>query len=308
VEWLSLAVGDLIQQSEGALPYHRLAASLAPFHLLARRLLDSNQRDDVRGAVLGLAVETFHFSGRLAFNLNDHGAAGWNVIEADRLHAGLPDGSFNRWWLASRARIARFRKQDFESALTLAQRACRSIPSESYYVGFWVHCVQAQMFSHSGNEAAARRSIEIARHFADRLKTAGPVDGDPYAFLFPEARFGGVGAVPARISAYEGTCCLRANRLDDAERAFKDVLAKLPASGLQGQHAFVLADLATVDIRRGELEGACGMLIQALDLAEQTGARIPLGRVQRARRELAPWADSRAVLELDEKLLGPIDV
>jgi len=218
----------------------------------------------------------------------------------------LPDGSFNRWWLASRARIARFRKQDFESALTLAQRACRSIPSESYHVGFWVHCVQAQMFSHNGNEAAARRSIEIARHFADRLKAAGPTDGDPYAFLFPEARFGGSDAVPSRISAYEGTCCLRANRLDDAERAFKGVLAKLLPEGLQ--QAFVLADLATVDIRRGELEGACGMLIQALDLAEQTGARIPLGRVQRARRELAPWADSRAVRELDEKLLGPIDV
>jgi hypothetical protein len=301
-------VGDLIQQSDGALPYHRLAASLAPYHLLARRLLNGDQPDQVRDAVLLLAVEIFHLAGRMAFNLKDHSAARWNATEADRLHAQLPEGAFSRWWLAARARVARFREHDLDAALTLAQRACRAFPSESNYVGFWVHCVQAEMYSHHGKESAARQSIDLARHFADRIKEAGPSDGDPYAFLFPEARFGGLAEVLSRISAYEGTCCLRANQLDDAERAFVDVLATLPPGGVEAQHAFVLADLATVEIRRGDLESACARLVKAVDLAEQTGARIPLRRVQRARRELSPWADSRPVRELDERLLGPIDV
>jgi tetratricopeptide (TPR) repeat protein len=154
----------------------------------------------------------------------------------------------------------------------------------------------------------APRRGELARLFADRIQAHRAGDGDPLGFLFPEARYGGPTIVAARISAYEGTCCLRAGDLDDAERAFNAVLTTLPADSIQGQRAFVLADLAAVSIRCGEIEGACKQLEEALDLAERTGARMPLRRIQRARRELTPWADSRAVHDLDEKLFGPLDL
>ena len=305
VRWIGRAVGDLMQQSEGGLPYQRLAAGVAPYHSLVRRLLDGAQPDRVRSLLLDLSVETFHFAGRIAFNLSDHGAAAWNLREADRLAGDLGPGSLQRWWLASRARVARFREHDPDAALTLAELACKQPPRESDYVGFWIHCVQAEMRSHHGRHAAARRSIDVARWFADRIQATSPEASDPLASLFPEARYGGATAVSARIDAYEGTCCLRAGDLDGAEAAFGRVLDGLPPGGIDGQRAFVMADLATVDIRRGEVEGACVLLGAALDLAERTGARIPLRRVQRARRELRPWADSGCVHDLDEKLFGP---
>jgi hypothetical protein len=310
VRWIGRAVGDLMQQSEGGLPYQRLATGVAPYHAVVRRLLDGAQPDRIRSMLIDLGVETFHFAGRIAFNLRDRGAASWNLREADRLAADLGTGSLRRWWLASRARVARFREHDPDAALTLAGLACKQAHRESDYVGFWTHCVQAEMLSHHGKHAAVRRSIDIARWFADRIQETSPVDddGDPLASLFPEARYGGATAVSARIDAYEGTCCLRSGDLDGAEAAFGRVLAGLSPGGIDGQRAFVLADLATVDIRRGEVEGACVKLGAALDLAERTGARIPLQRIQRARRELRPWADSAHVRDLDEKLFGPLEL
>jgi len=166
---------------------------------------------------------------------------------------------------------------------------------------------QAQIASGHGDEATARRSLDLARLFADRIAVAGATERDPWAFLFPEARFGGPGAVPARISAYEGTCCLRAGLLDEAERAFADVLDRLK-TGLDGQRVFALADLATVHIRRRDPEGACARLHEAVDLIEPIGGDIPLQRIHRARRELAPWASIPAVRDLDEKLFGPLEL
>lgn len=297
---LRAAVSDLQQQSEGAMPYLRLVSAVAPHVVVARQLLSGMQPDPIRQELCELAVQTFNLAGRLAFNLHDQPSARRFSADAQEAADELHDGWMKRWWLSSRARVARFNYRDLDEALHFASQASDQ-PDRSSDVGqAWSYCVLAEMQSLHGDERKARKEIDLARLFA-----RGNLAEDPAAHLFPESRFGGLDAVHARISAYEGTCCLRAGRLDRAEAALQEALAGIP-TGIQGQRSFLLADLATVAIRREEPERACDLLRAAHAITSHTGAVIPMQRIYRTRRELRPWRHERFVIALDELLLSAV--
>jgi transcriptional regulator with XRE-family HTH domain len=297
---LRTAVSDLQQQSEGAMPYLRLVSAVSPHVMVVRQLLHGTQPDPIRQTLCELAVQTFNLAGRLAFNLHDQPSARRFSADAQDIADELHDGWTKRWWLSSRARVARFNDKDLDQALYFAKRATEQ-PDRSSDVGqAWSYCVLAEMHSLHGDECKARKAIDLARLFAH-----GDLAEDPAAHLFPESRFGGLNAVHARISAYEGTCCLRASQLDRAEAALKEALAGIP-TGIQGQRSFLLADLATVAIRRGQPEHACNLLRSAHAITSRTGAVIPMQRIYRTRRELQPWRHERFVFELDELLLPAV--
>jgi len=117
-------------------------------------------------------------------------------------------------------------------------------------------------------------------------------------FLFPEARFGGI---DARISAYEGTCYLRAGLLEKAEGALWNVVDSIP-EGIPGQKAFSLADLALVYVRQREVERACATLMEAISMTERAGGKPPRQRIYLVRRELRPWRDAPFVKAVDDRL------
>jgi len=92
-------------------------------------------------------------------------------------------------------------------------------------------------------------------------------------------------AVQGRVSAYEGTCCLRTGRVDNAVPVLAEALDGIPA-GMEGQRSFLLADLATAYIRQCQPEQDSQALRQVIGIIGRTGAAIPTQRVHRARREL----------------------
>jgi transcriptional regulator with XRE-family HTH domain len=294
---LRAAVGGLQQQSEGAMPYLRLVGAVAPHVVVARRLLDADQPDPIRQAVCEVAIQTFNLAGRLAFNLRDLASARRFCADADEASAELHDGWMRGWWQSSRARVARFNYRDVDQALHFALQAVKQVDRSSDFARAWSYCVLAEMYSLHGDERKARKAIDLAR-----LHANGSLEEDPAAGLFPEGRFGGARAVQARISAYAGTCCLRAGRLDQAETILDEALHGIPV-GIEGQTSFLLADLATVHIRQRQPERASELLRKAIEIVGRTGAAIPTQRVYRARRELRPWSHERFVAELDELLL-----
>jgi transcriptional regulator with XRE-family HTH domain len=293
VRRLRQAVGELQQQSEGAMPYHQLVSALGPHVEVAKRLLLGTQPDPIRQELVTVGVLAFNLAGRVAFNLRDHASAKQYGDDAEEVAKQLDDGWMRRWWLARRARLARFDYQDVDEALSYATLSCRNPDSSSGLVLFWTHCVLAEMASLQGDERAARRALDLARLHAD-----GALTEDPATFLFPEARFGGI---PARISAYEGTCYLRGGLLKEAEGALGSVVDTVP-EGIPGQKAFSLADLALVYVRQRELERACSTLIDAIGVTERSGGKPPRQRIYMVRRELHPWRDESFVKAVDERL------
>jgi transcriptional regulator with XRE-family HTH domain len=293
VQRLRQAVGDLQQQSEGAMPYHRLTSALGPHVEVAKRLLLGTQPDPIRQELVTVGVLAFNLAGRVAFNLKDYASAKQYGDDAEEVAKELDDGWMRRWWLARRARLARFDYQDVDEALSYATLSCRNPDSSSGLVLFWTHCVLAEMTSLQGDERSARKALDLARLHADGVSTE-----DPAAFLFPEARFGGI---PARISAYEGTCYLRGGLLGEAEGALWNVVDSIP-EGIPGQKAFSLADLALVYVRQRELERACSILMDAISMTERSGGKPPRQRIYMVRRELHPWRDESFVKAVDDRL------
>ncbi len=293
VQRLRQAVGDLQQQSEGAMPYHRLASALGPHVEVAKRLLRGTQPDPIRQELATVGVLAFSLAGRVAFNLRDYASAKKYGDDAEEVAKELDDGWMRRWWLARRARLARFDHQDVDEALSYATLSCRNPDSSSGLVLFWTHCVLAEMTSLHGDERSARKALDLARLHADRTSTE-----DPAVFLFPEARFGGI---DARISAYEGTCYLRARLLEEAEGALWNVVDSIP-EGIPGQKAFSLADLALVHVRQREVERACATLMDAISMTERSGGKPPRQRIYLVRRELRPWQDEPIVKAVDDRL------
>ncbi len=249
-----------------------------------------------------LGVQVFNLSGRLAFNLRDHASAKAFHQDAETIVLSeLRDGGFKRWWLSSRARIARYNNHDLDEALYFAKQACRQPDGTSDYAAAWSFCVLAQMYSLNGSELKARKAIDLAR-----VHAKGDAKDDPGAYLFPESRYGGLEAVRARISAYEGTCLLRHGQLLQAEAALKQSLAGIPEA-IEGQVSFLLADLATVYIRQAnpDPEQAAALLTRGAEIVNRTGSAIPTKRINKARHELRPWSAEPFVLELDEVLFPP---
>jgi transcriptional regulator with XRE-family HTH domain len=293
VRRLRQAVGELQQQSEGAMPYHRLASALGPHVEVAKRLLLGTQPDPIREELVTVGVLAFNLAGRVAFNLRDYASAKQYGEDAEEVAKELDDSWMRRWWLARRARLARFDYQDVDEALAYATVSCRNPDSSSGLVLFWTHCVLAEMASLHGDERSARKALDLARLHADGVST-----GDPAGFLFPEARFGGI---HARISAYEGTCYLRAGLLGEAEGALRNVVNSIP-DGIPGQKAFSLADLALVHVRQRELERACATLMDAISMTERSGGKPPRQRIYMVRRALRPWQDESFVQAVDDRL------
>jgi transcriptional regulator with XRE-family HTH domain len=293
VQRLRQAVGELQQQSEGAMPYHRLASALGPHVEVAKRLLLGMQPDPIRQELVTVGVLAFNLAGRVAFNLRDYASAKQYGDDAEEVAKELNDGWMRRWWLARRARLARFDYQDVDEALSYATLSCRNPDSSSGLVLFWTHCVLAEMTSLQGDERSARKALDLARFHADGVSTE-----DPASFLFPEARFGGI---HAKIGAYEGTCYLREGSLEEAEGALWNVVDTVP-DGIPGQKAFSLADLALVYVRQRELERACATLMDAISMTERSGGKPPRQRIYLVRRELHPWRDESFVRAVDDRL------
>ena len=76
-----------------------------------------------------------------------------------------------------------------------------------------------------------------------------------------------------------------------------------------GQHqikwrALALSDLAKSYILTGEIEEACGAAGEAFDAGIQLQSDRVLKRVARVRRELGPWKETKAVRELEGRMVG----
>jgi hypothetical protein len=64
----------------------------------------------------------------------------------------------------------------------------------------------------------------------------------------------------------------------------------------------LMAALATAHVRQGNIDEACRLGADALDLATRQQVAPNLQDVRRLRLDLEPWRETQAVKELDEQL------
>ena len=175
-----------------------------------------------------------------------------------------------------------------ERALAVLDAAeARLAPSASPYVRMMIHLSRAEDHAAAGNADASQRDLQAAE---TALARAARRDDGFYA-LWDEAR----------IAGYRGSCALALDRPEEASTVLEGALSATD-DRLVGQRCAVVTDLAAAYALQREVEHSAALLVQTVETAGRAGLGELLQRVQGARVHLAPWRDTQAVRDLDERL------
>jgi len=225
-------------------------------------------------------------------------------------------------WLADDLRDDRLAGEHHRAAVAYAHRAGSPV-LEAYMagcMGFWaaqvhltddaarclVHArslappaAQARLAALEASiQARARNTSECLRSL-ESAEEAIALDHDP---LWPEGfRFD-----ETRVARYRGACASRLGLVDTALPALEQALVAAP-SGLSKLRGRTFADLAVTHVYGGEVEEACRLTAEALEIAVGMSYARLLGRVREVRTAFpAPWKGTRAVRELDERMMSAL--
>ena len=251
------------------------------------------QPDAVRRRLLSLTGETAVLAGRLSWLLDNRGEARrcWTLAADLGREAGdetliASTLGMQRVFHSTIPNRGQYGRTDRALAVLDAAES-RLSGTSSPYVRMMVLLSRAEDHAALGDADASQRDLEAAE--TSLASAAGQDDG-----LY--ARWD-----TARIAGYRGSCALALDRPEEASTVLEGALAATSET-LIGQRCAVVTDLATAYAMQREVEHSAALLMESVDTAERAGLGELLQRMQGARQHLAPWAETPAVRQLDERL------
>ena len=148
----------------------------------------------------------------------------------------------------------------------------------------WLSLIEAEAVAHLRDETACEKALEDAManypqgiREEDRLWT----------------RFN-----DATILGYKGACYLELQKPQKALGALEETLNFIPEYSTR-HRSLILADMAAAMRQLEEIQEACLLLRQALEITAQTKSLLVLIRIERVRKGLSPWKETTYVQQLD---------
>jgi transcriptional regulator with XRE-family HTH domain len=177
---------------------------------------------------------------------------------------------------------------DFATALRLLDQAKRLVPDDPI-VRSWAMALEAMTQAWAHEPAESLVALEAAESVLD--------DATP-------------GAAPAwfdyydrsRLAGFKGQVHIRLAQPETAHAVLEEAIGALDPDAAK-QRACYLADRATVCVDEGEVDQACQLGIQALQLLGEVEYETGVQRVRDLRVKLRPWRNHPAVADLTEQLL-----
>ena len=152
----------------------------------------------------------------------------------------------------------------------------------------WLAAVASEIHANARDERATLLALDEAR----RLLNGGTGQAQPAWFdYYDNTRFHG----------FEGYALLRLGRWAEAHRQLHGALRSLPSTALKQRTVF-LTDLASVSIRQGDIDHACDVAVDAANALTAQPYATSMQRLRNLRSDLAPYAKSRAVRQLDDAM------
>jgi transcriptional regulator with XRE-family HTH domain/tetratricopeptide (TPR) repeat protein len=151
----------------------------------------------------------------------------------------------------------------------------------------WLSAIEAEIHAMRGNIDDCKRSLERAKSV--QLPTS--LLDDTYA----------TGFNPSRAEGYEGACFVRLHQPDLALPALEKAFSLCDPTSLR-RRSTLLADRGTVYAQLGDVQTACSLILQALDMTAQTKSLVVLQRIYKGREVLDPWKGHPEVKILDERI------
>jgi len=260
-------------------------------------LLHAEQPGAVRPRLATIAADTGQLAAWVALDLGEHGCADAYYRFAAGAAGQAGDAPLHAYVLGQMA-LARMgytpkAPDDARGALELLGRAnglAERGPSVSTRA--WLAAATAEAYAVLGDRRVTLATLEVAERALDGAR---PAEEPAWIAFFDHAA----------LDRWRGVCLVRLGQSDAAEAALSSALGRYGASFVRAR-AGALTELATTHVQRQEIDQACVLAGQALDVAEATKSYRNVRRVVDLRRQLAPWRDSPAVRDLDERLLASV--
>jgi tetratricopeptide (TPR) repeat protein len=177
---------------------------------------------------------------------------------------------------------------DFASALQLLDQAKRLVPDDPV-VRSWAMALEAMTQAWAQEPTQSLATLEAAETVLD----AGTPEAAPAWFDYYDR---------PRLAGFKGQVHIRLAQPETAHAVLEEAMGALDPDAAK-QRACYLADRATVCVDEGEVDQACQLGIQALQLLGEVEYETGVQRVRDLRVKLRPWRNHPAVADLTEQLL-----
>jgi tetratricopeptide (TPR) repeat protein len=177
---------------------------------------------------------------------------------------------------------------DFATALRLLDQAKRLVPDDPI-VRSWAMALEAMTQAWSQEPTKSLFALQAAEAVLDDAAPgAAPAWFDYYD--------------RSRLAGFKGQVHIRLAQPETAHTVLEEAIGALDPDATK-QRACYLADRATVCVDEGEVDQACQLGIQALQLLGEIEYETGVQRVRDLRAKLRPWRNHPAVADLTEQLL-----
>jgi transcriptional regulator with XRE-family HTH domain len=255
---------------------------LAGQHVVELEQLALEARGSLRGEILALCSRFAEFAGWLCQDAGDLlDAERWTDRALDFI-AGADDADARAYLLMRKSGIAAERR-DPVRAVTLAEAAVGRDPgSLTHQMRALIARQLAIAQAVSSNAVESDRASEAA---VELISANGVITPDELAYCTPAYVLMETGAAAARLRSYD----VAADRLSEAVSSWPD--------GFRRDHGLALARLALVEAARGNIDAACELGRQAVDLAAVAASARTQAVLKGLDKRLAPHRRSTVVSE-----------
>lgn len=292
----TVSTADVAQAESLALRYQQLYHSADPASLMrpvaahlraVAEILGSIRAEPLRRRLLENYAQVALLAGRLAFfDLREPMAARAYLNLAFESAHEARNGALAAGALGHTSFLAAA-DQRYAAAANYLEGASRYV-ANAPIIQSWLSAVEAEIHTNAGAIHPALTAVERAHTLLSESR------GEPVHAWFDFYD-------DVRLAGFAGFAYLCAGRLEEAEVALREAAARLPAEASK-QRSVLLTDLATVHIRRREIDDAARLALEASDALAQAGYATATERLRAFQAQLRSWKDHPGVRLLDERL------
>jgi transcriptional regulator with XRE-family HTH domain len=292
---------SMLEEAELAvLRFHQLYKELPPTELFPHvqqyqqavtGLLTESQTIEIRRRLCSIAGHLAGLRAWLTFDLGDPTAAHIWYEAALKPAVEAEDDALAGWLLGGRSLIPSY-SGDHAAALELIRRGqSHEGRGANVAVQAWLAALEARAHAGLGDATAFGQAQDLANN---------AVDG-----THPDQRRHGMDFRHNRLDVtyYEGTSLVTLRQPDAAQPVLDATLAARDPGHLKARSIVELA-VATTYVQQREIDRACAIASQALDLPADQRIGSITQRAQDLLRELEPWRGRPAVEDLRERVVA----
>lgn len=243
----------------------------------------------LRQSLLSLYAEWTGLAGSLAWDSRDHPTASRLYTEARETAHEAEDSDLGAYMLCHLSQLATWQRRPRVAVDYAVAASSWVAQSADRHLRAYVAIRNAEALAIAGQGRACLAALDVADTALAGLEPVGPAESRAY--------FMGAGIQ----ESYRGNCLAILGDASRAADASRRALAMMPDTYVRDR-AVTLLELERALIQQGEIEEAAHVVGQAGVLAQQNRSPRLAGAIQGGRDQLSPWADTRAVRELDARL------